>query len=412
MNNWIKIALRNILKNKRRSLVTIMAIAVGFASVSLFQGYIDYLYYGLREIAVRGEGLGHLNIYHKGWFDQGQIYPERYMISKEEIDKISEIVSNNEHAILATPQLNISGLVSNGTISRIFIAKGVIPENDRIIQGDWDKFKPVKGNRINSGNILGVEVAEKLAASLDLKPGGQAVVMATTLEGQMNALDIDVLGVFDTGMSATNDKFIRVTYDFAQSLYDTEHADRMVILLEDWRQTEAVRGILATKLSEAGLDFEIKTWMEMSNFYLKTKMMYDAIFVFLFSIVFVIVVMSIMNTMGMTVLERTREIGTLRALGLKQSGVQMLFAIEGGLIGMIGSLLGIVLNLICYGAIRYYQPTFIPPNFSSPVPLLVNLVPIAIIFFIGFLILLALFASIIPARKAARKNIVDALGHV
>ena len=412
MIKWIKIAFRNIVKNKRRSFVTLLAIATGFAAVSLFRGYADNTYWGLRQMAVRGEGLGHLTIYKRGWLKKGKIDPYRYMFSKEEIQRIIELVEEDDDVILATPQTHISGLVSNGHSSAIFLANGVIPRDEKIIKGSWAAFRPVKGDVLSDTKLYGVEMAEDLASHLDLKPGSDAVVMASTLDGQMNALDIEVIGVYDTGSDATNDKYIRVPFAFAQSLYDTDKADRVVVLLDDWKNTERARTLLLSVLSGEGLDPEIRTWNELSLFYSKVKGMFDMIFMFLFFIVLVIVVMSVVNTMGMAVIERTREIGTLRALGLKRRGVGLLFAIEGAMIGLLGSILGIVLNVAVWAIIRAVEPTYIPPGVSTPVSLIVNLVPQAMLMLAIFLIVLSLIAAILPARRAARQNVVDALGHV
>lgn len=412
MIKWMKIAFRNILKNKRRSLMTLLAIAVGFAAVSLFRGYADRTYWGIRQMAVRGEGLGHLAIYKKGWLEKGKIDPDRYMISKNEIQRIIDLVKEQDDVILATPQIHISGLVSNGQTSTIFLANGVKPRDEKTIKGGWAAFSPVKGNSLSAEKTYGVEMAEDLAKFLDLKPGSDAVVMAPTLDGQMNALDIEVAGVYDTGSDATNDKFLRVPFAFAQSLYDTEKADRIVVLLVNWKKTELARKRLLSMLSDEGLQCEIKTWNELSLFYSKVKGMLDMIFMFLFLIVLVIVVMSVVNTMGMAVLERTREIGTLRALGLKRRGVGLLFAIEGGMIGLLGSIFGIVLNIVAWAIIRGVEPSYIPPGVSTRVSLTINLVPQAMIMLMMFLVLLSLIAAILPARRAARQNVVDALGHV
>jgi putative ABC transport system permease protein len=412
MIKWIKIAFRNILKNRRRSFVTLLAIATGFAAVSLFRGYADNTYWGLRQMAVRGEGLGHLTVYKEGWLKKGKVDPDRYMFSKEEIQRIIDLVEEDDDVILATPQIHISGLVSNGRTSAIFLANGVIPGDEKIIKGSWAAFRPVKGDVLSDTRLYGVEMAEDLASHLDLKPGSNAVVMASTLDGQMNALDIEVIGLYDTGSDATNDKYLRVPFAFAQSLYDTEKADRVVVLLDDWKKTEQARTVLLNRLSEAGLPCEIRTWNELSLFYSKVKGMFDMIFMFLFFIVLVIVVMSVVNTMGMAVIERTREIGTLRALGLKRRGVGLLFAIEGAMIGLLGSLLGIVLNVAVWAIIRAVKPTYIPPGVSTPVSLIVNLVPQAMLILAIFLIVLSLIAAILPARRAAGQNVVDALGHV
>jgi putative ABC transport system permease protein len=412
MMKWMKLAIRNIQRNKRRSLVTLLAIGVGFAAISLFYGYVDNMYEGLRISAIRGEGLGNLTINKAGWQEKGKLEPEKFMFSKEETQRIIKLVTEENGVVLATPQIQVTGIVSNGTVSTIFIAQGVVPKDDRTIKGAWASFRPITGEGLHEKKAYGVEVAQDLARYLNLKPGQDGVVMATTLGGQMNAMDIQVAGVYDSGSDATNDKYMRFTFDFAQSLVDTLMAERIVVLLDNWERTEEMRAILLKKLTGAGLSCEIKTWNELSLFYSKVRWMFDMMFLFIFCIVLVIVVMSTVNTMGMAVLERTREIGTLRALGLKRRGVTLLFAMEGGLLGLFGSVIGVVLHISVWALIRAISPTYIPPGISTPVPLIVNFVPQALVMLILCLIFLSLFAAIIPARRAARQNVVDALGHV
>ena len=140
--------------------------------------------------------------------------------------------------------------------------------------------------------------------------------------------------------------------------------------------------------------------------------MFGLIFLCLFIIVFVIVVMSIINTMGMAVMERTREIGTLRALGLKRRGVNILFAFEGAILGFFGSIGGVLITYIAYAIICIIRPTYVAPGVSIEIPLTVNLVPGVLFGLAVLLIFLSIFAAICPALKAARTNVVDALGHV
>ena len=412
MFNWLKIASGNIWKNKRRSLVTILAVAFGFAAVSLFRGYMNNIYDSLRNSAIRGEGLGHLTLYKKGWLLEGKLDPDKYMFTKGEMDTITALLENDRDVVLVTPQLRIAGLASNGRVSTIFIASGVIPSDELVIKGSWATSRPVIGEPLSEKNAYGVEMAQDLAAILNLKPGDDGVVMATTPDGQMNALDIHVSGVFDSGSESTNDKFMRVPFSFAQSLYDTDKADRLVILLDDWQKTEAARLRLQTILEDAGLECEIKTWNELSAFYTKVKGMFGMIFMFIFTIVFVVITMSVVNTMGMTVLERTREIGALRAIGVKRSGISSLFAIEGALLGFMGTVGGVVLNIIVWFGVRMADIRYVPPGRSSEVSLIVNLLPLVMVKLTLFMVLLSLLAAIIPARRAARLKVVDALGHV
>jgi putative ABC transport system permease protein len=392
--------------------VTLLAIGVGYAAISLFYGYIHDVYRGLKFMAVRGEGLGNLRINRAGWQEKGKLEPEKYMFTGEETEKIIRLVTAENGVTLATPQIQVTGIVTNGIASTVFIAQGVIPGDEETIKGRWNKFLPVKGQPINDDKQYGVEIAKDLSRYLDLTPGKDGVVMAPTLEGQMNALDVQINGVYDSGNDFSNDKFMRFNYHFAQSLLDTRSAERIVVLLEDWDQTDMMRARLLEKLGAAGIDCEIRTWQEMSLSYSKQKAFLDVVFMFLFSIVLVIVVMTTVNTMGMAILERTKEIGTLRALGLKRRDVSVLFALEGAFLGFLGSIAGIVLHIIVWTVVKIHPPTYVPPGFSIAIPLYVDMVPLTLLLLLMNLVTLSLLAAIVPARRAARQNIVDALGHV
>lgn len=411
-NQWIKIAFRNIIKSRRRTLVTLAAIGFGFASISLFQGYIHSIYEGLRASAIHGSGIGHLTIYKKGWHEHGKSDPGKYMLTPEMIGRIEQIALGNEHVTLISPRLAISGLVSNGRTSTIFIAEGVVPEHERTIKGEFYHFQPITGTPLAAENEYGVEMAQGLAKHLELKPGSDGVVMGATLDGQMNAMDIHVSGTYNTGVSDTNDKYIKVPYTLAQSFADTQKAGNMVLLLDHYRNTELVKKQLAGRLEAAGIEVEFKTWKELSLFYNNVRNMFDMIFLFIFVIVFIIVIMSTTNTMGMAVVERTREIGTLRALGLKKRSISLLFAFEGMLLGLTGSVLGFGIHSLVWALIDWARPSYIPPGNSTPVPLLVDYLPVSLAQLIGFMTLLALFSAIVPARRAAKQNVVLSLTHV
>jgi putative ABC transport system permease protein len=409
---WLKISIRNIFKNTRRSIITILAIAFGFAAINLFQGYVDNSYQGLRNAAIHGEGLGHLTIFKKGFLTDGKIYPEKYMFNKREVEELIDLIKQNQFVTLITPRLNISGLISNGKNSTIFIAQGLVPSDENILRSDIRKLNPIQGDWLDDSEPAGVVVSSELAAMLNLKLKDDAVVLSTTLDGMANALDIKVRGIFNTGSSSTNDKFLLFTYQHALDLYDINFPDRLVVLLKNQNETNTVRDELLKNLSTAGFDVEIKTWYELSEFYMQVKNILDLYFVFVSSIVLIISVMSIINTMSMSVMERTREIGTLRALGVKQRSVRFLFASEGALIGFLGSIVGIFIFFITYWIIVVTEPSYIPPASSLPTPLKISIIPLKIIGNLFFMIILSLFASFLPARRASNMQIVDALGHV
>lgn len=414
---WIKIAFRNLIKNKRRSAFTGIAIALGFAAVNLFSGFTEYMYSGNRNIAIYGQANGHLTIFKEGFLEYGQLDPGKYLLTPEEIQTIESVCDEMEDVLLVTPQLRISGLVTNGTISTIFIGKGVVPSAvdeflKRFRYRSSQITKSVKENNLRDDVSYGVAMASGLARLLDLQIGADAVAFSNTIDGQMNALNMEIFQIFNAGSDEMNDKIMRVPLKFARELYDTQGADRLAVLLKETPLTYPVRERLQEELSKHNLSMEIKTWQEMSEWYRKVKSMFDAVFAFLFVIVFVIVVMSVINTMSMAIIERTREIGTLRALGLKRKKLILLFSIESALLGFFGMIGGIFLTLLGWWVVDIVEPTWIPPGISSRVPIQVEFVPQSMV--LGFLFLLALCvcASFFPARKAAKQNVIDALGHV
>ena len=248
---------------------------------------------------------------------------------------------------------------------------------------------------------------------LHLTVGGQAAVLVNTLTGQANALDVTLGKSFNTGNAGSNDKFAFVSVALARSLLDAEgRASRLTVLLDDVNLTEAMRDRLAEKLRGGGFDIEIQTWQELSDFYNQVHGMFDMIFGFIFSIVLTVVVMSVANSMGMTVVERTREIGTLRAIGLKRSGVVRLFTTESMLLSLIGCIVGLLITLGVRWGINLADISYVPPNSVSPVPLLVDMDAGRVAFTFVLMNVVGTLAAYLPARRAAQKDIIDALGHV
>jgi putative ABC transport system permease protein len=267
------------------------------------------------------------------------------------------------------------------------------------------------GNPLQDDVLQGIGLSTGLSKKLNMPIGASGTALSPTVDGMVNALDVQVFQTFESPMEAVNDKLMDVNLAFAQTLYDTKSVDSVTVLLEDTALTEQMGPHLQKLLTDKGLDVEIKNWEEMSHFYRKVRDMFNVIFLFLFLIVFVIVVMSVVNTISMSVLERTREIGTLRALGLKRIGIINLFAVESALMGVFGSAFGALITVVTWWIIKVVEPTWVPPQITQRIPLEVYLAPSYMIASFVFLIILSIGAATAPARKAAHTSIVEALGH-
>lgn len=413
---WIKIACRNLWKNRRRSLFTICAIGLGFAAVNVFGGFTAYISTSLRDGYIYAQANGHLTLFKKEFLAHGKLDPGRYLLSPAEVQAVQEILHSFAEVVLVTPQLRISGLLSNGEVSTIFIAMGHVPTDIRSIKsqahGMLGRLNLFTGTPLEDNTTYGVGLSTGLAALLRLDIGANAIAMAPTLDGQMNALDIQVFQLFEFSVDALNDKLMLVPLTFAQALYDTNAVDRLTILLQHTQSTIPMQTSLRQAFAQRGLEVEIKTWQELSVFYARVKDMFDVIFVFLAVIVLVIAVMSIVNTVGMAVMERIREIGTLRALGVKRHGIVRLFAIESIMLGLLGSILGLGVTLLSWLLVHILAPTWIPPVIGQSVPLEIHLVPLYMVMSLCGFVILSVYAAILPARRAAYQGIVEALGHV
>lgn len=414
MLTWVKIAIRNLRKNGRRSFFTVLAIGLGFSAVNVFGGFTAYIFASLKDAHIYAQASGHLTIFKKAFLTSGKLDPVSYLLSEAETLSVKEVLGDFPQVCVVTAQLRFSGLLSNGDVSTIFVALGRVPSDVRAIRsrapGMVGKMKLFDGKPLEDDILYGIGLSSGLAEKFNFELGSDAIAMAPTVEGQINALDVQVFQMLEAPV-ALNDKLMLVPLKFAQSLSDTTSVDRLTVLLHDDEQTESVKAFLTRELSTRGLDVEVKTWKELSPFYTKVKDMFDIIFLFIFVIVFIIVVMSVVNTISMAVMERTTEIGTLRALGLKRRGIVKLFAIESALLGLFGSALGVCLTGMSWGIVTVVRPTWIPPGITRRVPLEVYIVPEYMVFSMLFLVFLSLIAAVLPARKAARMDIVDALGH-
>jgi putative ABC transport system permease protein len=268
------------------------------------------------------------------------------------------------------------------------------------------------GNPLRDDLPYGIGVSSGLARKLGVGIASDVIAMGPTIDGQVNALDAKILQLFESPAAPLNDKLMIVPLGFAQSLYNTDGADRLIVLLKNTRESIAMKKKINRSFESAGLDLEARTWEEVAPFYTKVKNMFNVIFLFLFVIVFVIVVMSVINTMSMSVMERIQEIGTIRALGIRRYGIVRLFAMESALLGLFGCILGAGLTLVGWLSVKAAGPTWIPPHITKRVPIEVHLIPENMLFTTLFLVALSLIAAVWPARRAARMNIVDALGHV
>ncbi|WP_413665420.1 ABC transporter permease [Microbulbifer sp. CNSA002] len=401
-----KVALLNIMRNGRRSLITLAAIVFGCTSLIIFGGFVQSMYEGMRESMIRSQ-LGHIQIYAKGYNQFGKAEPEKYLIADGDLKKISELVENETDTLVVAPRLNFNGLLSDGKQSIAITGIGIDAEKEVMLSS---AIQIVQGDDLFPEDISAAHLGEGLFNALDVQIGDYLTLLASTQDGAINAVDVQVMGVITTGVKELDDRLLRVNLPLAQELLYTSDITRLVVLLEETELTSTSIATLASVFEQNNLNLEIKSWEELAGYYHQVVGLFNGVFGFITVIVLVIVALSISNTMLMAVMERTRELGTIRAMGGTPRQVVNLILLESVFLGLIGSLLGLLIGALAAKGITYAEwmmPR--PPGSTQDYPIRVFVVPDILLktFLLGFCI--SLVSSLYPAIKASRLPVVKAL---
>ncbi|HXB19366.1 MAG TPA: FtsX-like permease family protein [Steroidobacteraceae bacterium] len=472
MNLLLKIAFRNMLRNLRRSLMTGSAVAAGALSLLLFGGFAAYIFAGLETNNV--QRIGHLTVFRSGYFLLGAGNPAAYGIDRYEdvIGLIERDPVVGPMINVITPTQSLVGIAGNfsGSVeaSKTFLGTGLIPSSrERMRQ--WDEFRasagyvpdrrmsdddPSRGEiGVGLARVLGLcgplglhgcpalpaarpssgeaaaatgapqrELTELAARDLTTGPQGsspspQIDLLAATAGGAPNVVQLAVGGAEPQGVKELDDNFVAMPLGLAQQLVygRGEHkATGIVLQLRRSEDLPTARARLTTLFKEKHLDLEVRDFGELSPFYGQVKSMFSAIFLFIALVMGVIVLFAVVNTMTMNVMERTNEVGTIRALGVRRAGIRSQFTVEGVLIGAIGATVGAVLALAVASLVNHAGLTWIPPGNATAVPLRLDVAGRAALVggaWLGLAIVTTL-AALLPANRAARLPVVDALRHV
>lgn len=403
---YLRLAFKNIFRNKARSLITLAAIAFGCISLIIAGGFIEDIFFKIRESYIHSF-LGHIQVYKKGFFEKGVARPFDYMISSP--DEVMKKISRVEHVRSVTPRLEFSGLLSTGEATISFIGQGVDPKGEKEIS----TFLLIeKGENLSGKEPYNIIIGKGLSEALAVKVGDPIILVTNTKGGAINALDMNTKGIFYTASKAFDDRAVRLPIESAQKLLHTGDVQTLVVLLDKTEDTDIAAKGLENLFRKEGLDLEVKPWYEMADFYTKTVDLFKRQFLVLKLIIGVIVILSVFNTMNMSVLERVGEIGTIMALGTKKGGVVTLFILEGLILGIIGGAAGLAGGYLLAAVISYVGiPMPPPPGSTVSWTAQVRIVPDLFLFSFVLAVVTAVVSSVYPSFKASRLEIAEALRH-
>jgi putative ABC transport system permease protein len=398
----VKLAWRNLLRQKARTAAGLAAVAVGVTCIILSGGFIQDIFVQLREAIIHSQS-GHIQVAPVGFLGSGSRSPEKYVIEnpEREKDRIASVPGVSD--VMA--RAYFSGLLNNGYTDFPIIGEGMEPDKEAAL-GTFLQIK--EGRLLTDEDQYGVMVGEGVARALELRPGDSVVVLVSTTGGAINTLDFEVVGIFQSYSQEYDDRAVKVPLRAAQELLNTGSANVIVVSLQRTADTAKLAGLLRERTMWK--DMEVKTWFELNQFYRSAVELYERQFGVLRIIILVMVLLGVMNTLNMTVFERVGEFGTMRALGDRSSWVTRLVIVESVMLGLIGAVLGAILGvLLALGISAIGIPMPPPPNSNLGYTAYIRIVPsvIASAFAIG--VVAATLASLLPAFRVSRIHIAEAL---
>ena len=400
---WLTFAWQNTLRNRRRSLVTVAIATLGTAAILLAGGFALFTYQALAQSAARS--TGHLIVGQPEQFTKDEDTPLQHGLDNADALKAALLADPAVRQVL--PRVAFSGLISNGDKSTVMLATGVEPDAEFAVKGPF--LNVVAGQVLASGTSdAEVMLGEGLAKSLKAAPGSSLTLLASTTDGALNALDVRVKGVFSTGVPDIDKRLVYTDIATAQKLLNTKRVSTLGVFLSRMDAT----GPAQQRVAAANPKLTVQTWLDQAFFYQSVRGLYNRIFGALGLIIGVIVVFVVTNAMAMAIIERTREIGTLRALGTLPSQLLRTLALEGMVLGGVGAACGAALafgvSMLLYVVPVQMPP---PPGSTRSYPLNIEVDPGLYAATVVAMVLLATLASAWIARRTVHTPIVEALAH-
>ena len=405
MLDLIYLSALNTLRNARRSVITILSIAVGCAALASFGAFIAFTFEGLRETTIRTQ-LGHMQIYAEGYWERHVAEPGKVMI--HDVAPLEAALAEIDGVSSVTHRLTFSGIggVGNAAVSMSVI--GVDPAREM----DFADFEIVTaGRNLLPGDTEAGVIGQELARGIGAKLGDWVTVMTTSLDGMINAVDFEVVGIVRTGSVEYDTVFVKVPIALTQRALDTQAVERVIVLLDDTEALPTIRPQIDAVLAAQTERFETRDWQQLAGFYDAVVNLYTGFFRIFTGIVAVVVMFSVANTMTMAVFERMGETGALRAIGARQGTMVAMFVYESLFIGLLGGILGVLLSLgLAYGidAIGGIEMPP-PPSMSEGYQAFFKMTPEVLELAFAISVVAAFLSSLYPAWAASRVNIVEAL---
>lgn len=415
MLDVLKIAVRNLSRYRRRTLLTLLLIVIGVVAVVLFVA-VTGSFKSMMVGQITDSVLGHLQVHRKGYVASIDTLPLNMNLRPDAAARIDTVLRQDPAVESWSPRVKFGAMFSNFTETTSIRVNGVDPAREaatvpllpgRMLEG------AKTGALVEKGQIV---IPLLLARGMKVKAGDTVVLVATNRDGSVNGKTFVIRSVTEA-ISGPGGRDGYIHIDDSRDLLRMKEPDvsEIAIRLKDPAQIDRVTAALGKALSgmtnpEGKPAVEVHTWADLSPFANLARMI-DLMTVFVKIVLVSIVLVSVMNVMVMAVYERVREIGTMAAIGTMPGRILSLFLAEGLMLGVIGTLIGTLVSGAVIAALNRWpvhfafgqqQDLVLAPQVGVAQTAIVALMVIGV----------ALLASLQPAWKAARLDPIAALRHV
>ncbi|MFY9150820.1 MAG: FtsX-like permease family protein [Prolixibacteraceae bacterium] len=400
----IAVAWRNIWRSKTRSLVILIAICLGLASgifyMAFYKGMVDQRI----NTAIKTEA-SHIQIHHKEYLNN----PDKKFVI-EQTDSIVKVINAIGGIQATSSRIILNTMIQSPTTGSGVKVTGIVPEDEKQVTNLYSKI--VEGSYFEDGKRNPIVIGRKLADKLKVKLKSKVVITLQDMEGNMTGASFRIEGIFETSNTVFDEMSVFVrNSDISRIMVMNENSSHEIAVL--LHQNEKLDDVDQTLITDfPGLD--IKTWREiMPEVSLVESSFGLTMFIFI-GIILLALLFGIVNTMLMAVLERTKELGMLMAIGMNKVRVFNMILMETVMLSLFGGVCGIVLGWalnLYYGVVGIDLGTWSTAYKSMGFDTLVytKLTLDVTIDIAVMVIITGILAAIYPAMKALKLKPADAI---
>jgi ABC-type lipoprotein release transport system permease subunit len=401
MMQLLKMSFRDLGRNRRRSLFSALAISVGLAILILLASVIE----GEMGSSIQGAILletGHIQVRATSYNENRSSLKWADLVLNP--DQIASQISTLPQVKAATPRLFASGFITAGNQSAGARIIGIEPPS---AANDPYRLGIISGSFLTADDSGGLLIGRPIAEKLHLKAGDNVSLSVNTANGDVAEQTFTVRGIYSTNTYGFDNITIFLPLVKAQAITQTQnHASTIFVLLKDTAYTDSIASALKAS------DLKVLTWKDLNPLILEFETTANSYISILYLIILAIAASVIINTLIMSVYERTREIGILSAIGMKGGRIMFLFLAESALLAIGGVLMGIVLGWLAVRAFNingFYIGKMGMTGFMVADTIFANLTVNNLINLSILTFIVTILAGLYPAIMASRLQPVEAL---